>query len=74
MSKPDCPFCSVAADRIFHAGRSVLAIWDGFPVSPGHALIIPKRHIASWFEASAAERAEILDAITRVRDAISQEI
>ncbi len=32
------------------------AIRDGFPVSPGHSLVVPFREIATWFEASA-ERA-----------------
>jgi diadenosine tetraphosphate (Ap4A) HIT family hydrolase len=36
---------------------------DGFPVSPGHTLVIPKRHIASPFEATAEEMAEIWQAI-----------
>ncbi|WP_259323641.1 HIT family protein, partial [Phocaeicola plebeius] len=26
-----------------------VAFYDGYPVSPGHALIIPKRHVASYF-------------------------
>ena len=35
------------------------AIWDGFPVSPGHALIIPRRHVATWFETTATEQAAL---------------
>ena len=38
-----------------------LAIRDGFPVSPGHTLIIPKRHIATFFDSTAAERLAIFD-------------
>lgn len=67
-----CPFCSVAADRLFHAGRHVLALWDGYPVSPGHALIIPKRHIASWFEATPDERHELIETVDRVRAVIQE--
>ena len=33
-----------------------MAFYDGFPVSPGHALIIPKRHVASYFDLSVQER------------------
>jgi diadenosine tetraphosphate (Ap4A) HIT family hydrolase len=50
----------------------VLALWDGFPVSPGHALIVPKRHVASWFEATPEERRELIDTVEKVR-AIIQE-
>ena len=32
------------------------AIYDKYPVSPGHALVIPKRHIASYNDLSIYER------------------
>ena len=37
-----------------------LVIRDGFPISPGHTLIIPKRNVGSFFELEADERAELL--------------
>ena len=70
MSEQGCPFCSIEAERVFHAGRQILGIWDGFPISPGPALIIPKRHVESWFGTTPEERAELVDAIERARDAI----
>ena len=33
-----------------------LPFYDGYPVSPGHALIIPKRHVASYFDLTNHER------------------
>jgi diadenosine tetraphosphate (Ap4A) HIT family hydrolase len=33
-----------------------VAFYDGFPVSPGHVLIIPKRHVASYFDLTSQER------------------
>ena len=48
----------------------VTGIWDGYPVSPGHALLVPRRHIASWFEASNSERHALMEAIAIARDAI----
>jgi diadenosine tetraphosphate (Ap4A) HIT family hydrolase len=48
----------------------VLGIWDGFPVSPGHALLIPRRHVESWFDASDDEQRELAAAIDRAREAI----
>ncbi len=33
-----------------------VAFYDGYPVSPGHALIIPKRHVASYFDLTNHER------------------
>jgi len=46
-----------------------LALFDNFPVSPGHALIVPRRHVASLFETSEAERQamwELLDETRRI--------
>ena len=59
----ECPFCNPMAERIFHDGPLVVGLWDGFPVSPGHALLVPKRHVATWFDATAAERAALMDAV-----------
>ena len=36
-------------------------IRDGYPVSEGHTLIIPKRHIGSYFELTSPEMAAIHD-------------
>src|SRR5262245_46931999 len=69
----DCPFCRPAADRLFHLGRLVLGIWDAYPVNPGHALLVPKRHVASWFEATAEEQRELLDSIQVARAAIERD-
>lgn len=55
-----CPFCSLPSDRIL--GENDKALWfrDGFPVSPGHILVVPKRHVASFFETTAEERVALL--------------
>lgn len=37
-----------------------MALWDSYPLNPGHVLLVPHRHVASWFEATAVERAEML--------------
>ena len=62
-----CPFCTPPADRILFEGARVFALWDGFPVSPGHALIIPRRHVPSLFEATPQEQKELMAALTAVR-------
>ena len=48
----------------------MIGIWDAFPVSPGHALLVPKRHVSSWFEASVEERLALTRAIDVARFAI----
>ncbi len=39
-----CPFCSLPQSRVIDSSPLGLVIRDGFPISPGHTLIIPKRH------------------------------
>jgi diadenosine tetraphosphate (Ap4A) HIT family hydrolase len=43
------------------------AIFDGFPVSPGHALIIPKRLVATWFEATPDEQQALMALVETVK-------
>lgn len=72
MTAGDCPFCLPETVRIFYAGNLTLAIWDAYPVSPGHALLIPRRHVASWFDMTPDERKEIADALGIVRETIAR--
>jgi diadenosine tetraphosphate (Ap4A) HIT family hydrolase len=44
------------------------ALRDAFPVSPGHTLVIARRHVASWFEASNDERQELIRLVGRVKE------
>lgn len=67
-----CPFCQPDADRVFHRGQRVFALWDKFPVSPGHALVVPYRHVATWFDANPAEHAEIMATLEIVRAEIER--
>jgi diadenosine tetraphosphate (Ap4A) HIT family hydrolase len=63
----ECPFCAPAADRIVAENRWVMALSDGFPVSLGHTLVIPKRHIASLDDISTKERSAIWSLVAKVR-------
>lgn len=52
-----------------HVASNALAfaIRDGFPVSPGHTLVIPRREVSSWFEATREEQLAILDLVDTVK-------
>ena len=65
----DCPFCD-PKDPFFKTNR-IFAIWDAYPVSPGHALIIPWRHIPTWDEATASEQRALTSHIELVQLVIS---
>jgi diadenosine tetraphosphate (Ap4A) HIT family hydrolase len=62
-----CPFCTVNPSRIIIENDLAMAICDGFPVSPGHLLIIPKKHIASFFETTEQEQTALLKLLAEAR-------
>ncbi|MCY1070970.1 DEAD/DEAH box helicase family protein [Nannocystis sp. RBIL2] len=67
-----CPFCAIPDSQIVWSDELVIAVRDLHPVSRGHTLVIPRRHVATWFDASAAEREAIwraVDAIKHMLDA-----
>jgi diadenosine tetraphosphate (Ap4A) HIT family hydrolase len=64
---PPCPFCSLPADRVVHQSPLAYVIRDGFPISPGHTLIIPRRHVGSFFDVTDAERADLLSLLATAR-------
>jgi diadenosine tetraphosphate (Ap4A) HIT family hydrolase len=51
----DCPFCNPPRDRVFYEDELVLGLWDAYPVSEGHALVITRRHVAFTVEETAYE-------------------
>jgi diadenosine tetraphosphate (Ap4A) HIT family hydrolase len=55
-----CPFCTLGAERIVLANECAVVVRDSFPVSPGHTLIIQKRHVGSFFDVTGGERKAML--------------
>ena len=70
---PNCPFCALQIERIIDSNEFGLAIRDGFPVSPGHTLVMPKRHIGSWFEISKEEQTGLLELLDRAKKTLQIE-
>ncbi|MST33840.1 HIT domain-containing protein [Acidimicrobiaceae bacterium USS-CC1] len=50
------------------------AVRDAFPVSPGHTLVVTKRRTPTWWEATAAERAAVMDLVSVVAAALDEEL
>ncbi len=50
-----------------------LVVRDAFPISLGHTLIIPKRHVGSFFELAADERAELLALLDKAKTVVDKE-
>jgi diadenosine tetraphosphate (Ap4A) HIT family hydrolase len=71
MTTP-CPFCDRLATERLPGNALAASFTDGYPVSPGHTLLVPRRHVETYREATAAERAalwELADAVMAELDA-----
>ena len=60
MHRHPCPFCDVGPERIVLSDPLGVVIRDAFPIAPGHTLIVPRRHIASFFLATEQEQQSLL--------------
>jgi len=71
QSENHCPFCDIAADReLIAETEHSLAFYDKYPVNPGHALIIPRRHCPDFFQLTEQEQADCLQLLNRVKQTL----
>ncbi|MBN1168068.1 MAG: HIT family protein [Methanospirillaceae archaeon] len=68
MGSLTCTFCHPGPEDIILENGYAYARYDRYPVSPGHLLIIPKRHIASVFEANADEIKNLWELVSRGKE------
>ncbi len=71
MSAPLCPFCLPADGRVAFVEALFKGLWDAFPVTEGHLLLVPHRHVPSWSDLHASEQAALLSGIEQARALIS---
>ncbi len=50
-----CLFCSIPPERVINENKLAYVIYDGFPVTEYHMLIIPKRHASNYFDLTSDE-------------------
>lgn len=69
--KSDCPFCNPSSNKeLILESAQAYSIFDKYPVNPGHALIIPKRHISDYFELSFKEQSSCIFMLNEVKKEI----
>jgi ATP adenylyltransferase len=69
----DCIFCDIDLKRVISENELAYAIRDGFPVTEHHTLIIPRRHIASYFDLGQAEVNAINQLLLQEKQSIQKE-
>jgi len=75
MSDPNnpCLFCNTTKKEIIFENDLAVATYDSYPVSKFHSLIIPKRHIKSYYELTNEEILACHDLIKKIKNRIKSE-
>ena len=61
------PFTAIPDSQWVASNALAFAVRDRYPVSPGHTLVIPRRHVATWFDATRDEQLALLDLIDVIK-------
>ncbi len=70
----DCPLCTVEEGRLLLAGPLAFTIRDPHPVNPGHTLVVLRRHVADYFDATGPEQAAIWQMVAQVKAGLDAEL
>ena len=68
---PDCELCQPGGVLLENALAYVR--YDSNSLSPGHVLVIPRRHVAGFFEMTTDEQGAVLDLLRRAQVRVQQE-
>lgn len=66
----ECVFCTIPDERIIEQNDLAYAIYDGFPVTKYHTLVIPKRHAKTYFDLTKEEIDACHNLLVKIRSRI----
>lgn len=69
MGLERCTFCEPEREIIAQNAHAI-AVFDSFPVSPGHALILPRRHVGTIWELEPEEYSDCFTLVRNVRSVL----
>lgn len=69
-----CPFCSPVPEEIVLRNSLCYARYDRYPVSEGHLLIVPFRHVGDFFELTESERKAALELVWQTRAKLDSDL
>lgn len=73
-SSEHCIFCNPHKNlKLLTESATVYAMFDGYPLSKGHALIIPKRHVANYFDLPFKEQSACWFMANKVQEILSKD-
>ena len=68
-----CIFCTLPPEAVILQNDLAVAIYDKYPVNPGHVLVIPRRHFPTFFEATDEEILAVYRLIREVRALLDEQ-
>ncbi|CEO90059.1 HIT family protein [Syntrophaceticus schinkii] len=68
-----CVFCQIRPEQVIAENELAVALFDNYPVNRGHVLVVPKRHVETYFEATLEEMDAITRLIIEVKDKLDQQ-
>ena len=68
--KDKCLFCSINLDHLVDENSFCYSAIDSFPVTELHMLIIPKRHVANYFDLNSSEICAMHDMLVKMKKTI----
>jgi diadenosine tetraphosphate (Ap4A) HIT family hydrolase len=74
ISPSPSPFLGLPEAEWLCANDLAFAIFDAFPVSPGHVLVITRRAVPTYFECTAAERAAVMELVGEVKRLLDERL
>jgi diadenosine tetraphosphate (Ap4A) HIT family hydrolase len=74
VAETKCPFCALDPERVIISDLEALAVHDRYPVTEGHTLVIPRRHVTTLFQLPPDEQANIWLFVSRVRDFLAAKL
>ena len=72
--KNQCPFCELDPEKAWFDTEHGLVIRDGFPISEGHTLVIPRFHVSSLFDLDSETQAALWKLVAEVRRRLTDEL
>lgn len=67
-----CPFCKIETQIKVTSNEYFYAIYDKYPVNPGHLLIISHRHVLDYFSLDMEEKKYLDAMITEAKDILDK--
>lgn len=73
MEIKTCPFCRKRDNGEYVIGNEhCVSFFDAYPVTEGHLLIVPKRHVSSFFDLTLEEKNDVLSLVDEAKSLLDE--